>query len=212
MKLYGLSGLGADKRVFKYLNLECELVPIEWINPIKNEGIKDYAHRLSNCINEQEPFGIIGVSFGGLIAVEMSKIISPKLTILISSAETRNELRGIYKIISKAKFLQLIPSFLFNPPRFLAHWVFGAKYKKLLNEILDDTDLKFAKWAVQELVGWKNIERLNNPLLKIGGSKDKLIPSKNDDVIIKDGQHFMIVDEASKISNEINKVLRKLSN
>ncbi|MGB0839278.1 MAG: hypothetical protein ACPGXL_04005 [Chitinophagales bacterium] len=33
MKLYGISGLGADQRVFQYLNLDCELIPLDWIEP-----------------------------------------------------------------------------------------------------------------------------------------------------------------------------------
>ena len=87
MKVYGISGLGADKRVFEKLTLDLELIPIDWITPYKNERIEDYAKRLSKKIDKKEEFIIIGVSFGGLIATEISKILKSKLTILISSAE-----------------------------------------------------------------------------------------------------------------------------
>jgi hypothetical protein len=46
MKIYAISGLGADKRVFEYLSLEHELVPISWIKPKSKESIIDYAERL----------------------------------------------------------------------------------------------------------------------------------------------------------------------
>lgn len=211
MKLYGISGLGADKRVFKYLNLDCELIPIEWIEPIQNETIEAYSIRFSKAINTNEKFGIIGVSFGGLVAVEISKKLNPALTILISSAETRKELRWIYRIIGKTKLLQFLPTFLFDPPRIIANWVFGTKEKQLLKDILGDTDLKFAKWAVNKLVAWKNLEKITNPILKIGGTKDKLIPPKKDanHVLINKGQHFMIVDRADEISQIINEELKR---
>jgi len=211
MKLYGISGLGADKRVFEFLTLECELIPIEWIEPLKNETIENYAIRLSKSINKKEDFGIMGVSFGGLIAIEISKRLNPKLTILISSVETKWELRTIYRIIGKTKLLKLIPQFLFDPPRIIANWVFGAKKKKLLHQILDDTDLKFAKWAVNQLTNWKNGEKLSNPILKIGGTNDRLIPSKKDNNqrLIDKGKHFMIVDRADEISLIINEEVRK---
>jgi len=205
MKLYGISGLGADKRVFQNLTIECELIPIDWIEPKKNETIEEYSIRLSRKINTAEKFGIIGVSFGGLVAIEMSKKMNPTLTILISSAETKKELRVIYRIFGKSKLVNLMPTQLFDPPKKIAHWIFGAKDKQLLNQILDDTDLNFAKWAVKELVNWKNEEKLINPILKIGGTHDKLIPTKDTNTkLIERGEHFMIVDRANEISEMIN--------
>ena len=209
MKLYGISGLGADKRVFEYLDLDCKLIPIEWIEPLKNETIESYSIRISKSINREEDFGIMGVSFGGLVAVEISKRLNPKLTILISSAETRLELRLIYRIIGKTKLLKLIPQFLFDPPRIIADWIFGAVNKKLLNQILNDTDLYFAKWAVNQLTNWSNIEKLSNPVLKIGGTHDKLIPPNKNQRLIEKGEHFMIVDRAYEISQIINEIIRK---
>ena len=209
MKLYGISGLGADKRVFEYLDLDCKLIPIEWIEPLKNETIESYSIRISKSINREEDFGIMGVSFGGLVAVEISKRLKPKLTILISSTETKLELRLIYRIIGKTKLLKLIPQFLFDPPRIIADWIFGAVNKKLLNQILNDTDLYFAKWAVNQLTNWSNIEKLSNPVLKIGGTHDKLIPPNKNQRLIEKGEHFMIVDRAYEISQIINEIIRK---
>lgn len=39
MKIYGISGLGADKRVFQFLTLNYEFISIDWITPNKNETI-----------------------------------------------------------------------------------------------------------------------------------------------------------------------------
>jgi len=209
MKLYGISGLGADKSVFQYLKLDCLLVPIDWINPKINESIENYSIRLSEVIETDENYGILGVSFGGLIAIEISKKLNPKLTILVSSAETKADLRTIYKIIGKTRLLKLLPAKLFDPPRKIAHWIFGAKRKHLLNQILDNTDLSFAKWAIQALTTWSNTESLKYNILKISGTNDKLLPSKNDRKtrFIKYGEHFMIVDRAEEISSNVFGIL-----
>ena len=66
--------------------------------------------------------------------------------------------------------------------------------------------MSFAKWAVQELTNWKNETRLEN-VLKICGTKDKLIPPSKDSTeihLIEKGAHFMIVDRADEISSIIN--------
>ncbi len=207
MKIYALSGLGADKRVFSYLRLDHEIINLDWIQPTHNESIVSYAHRLSSKIDTTEDYGIMGVSFGGLVAVEISKILNPNITILISSAETNTDLRRIFMLLGKTKLLRILPKYFFDPPRFIAFWLFGAKNKKLLNQILNDTDLKFAKWAVNALVSWKNQKMLGNKVLKINGKSDKLIPvrdSSSSVEIIEGGAHFMIVDRAEEISVIIN--------
>lgn len=209
MKLYGISGLGADKRVFERLTLECEFIPIDWIQPLENESIEDYSKRLSTVIDQENDYGILGVSFGGLIAVEISKVLKPKLTILISSAETRDYLRSIFRGIGKIGITSLLPSRIFDPPRAIAHFIFGTNEKDLLNNILNDTDLDFAKWAVNELLNWKNTQRLER-VLQISGTNDKLISPKKDKKthLIKGGEHFMIVDRAEEISQIINQEIK----
>jgi len=212
LKIYGISGLGADERVFKFLKLDSELIPIDWIEPENNESMIAYAKRLVPKIDSNERICLLGVSFGGLVATEISKIIKPDITILISSAETKKDLPLLYRLFGKTKIVKLIPKKLFDPPRWIASFAFDTKQTKLLNAILDDTDLKFAKWAVGQLISWKNENRLEN-VIKIHGTKDKLIPlkSKINTEIIKDGQHFMIVDKAQEISDIINKEITKLA-
>jgi len=40
MKLYLIGGLGADERVFEYLNLNCATQTIKWIKPNLKEGLE----------------------------------------------------------------------------------------------------------------------------------------------------------------------------
>jgi pimeloyl-ACP methyl ester carboxylesterase len=206
MKMYGISGLGADQRVFKYLKLDCEFVPIDWITPFEKESIENYALRLAKVIDTNEEFSILGISFGGLVATEISKKLKPKLTVLISTVETNKELPTIYRLFGQTGIVDWMPKQLFDPPRFLAHWIFGTRRKKLLNAILDDTDLGFAKWAVQALLTWKNVEKISSPCLKISGTDDKLLPPtpSENTVLIENGEHFMIVDKAAEISEIVN--------
>ena len=210
MKIFAISGLGADQRIFEYLTLEYDLIPVEWIKPNPKEPIIEYSKRLIKKykIGEHETFGILGVSFGGLIATEISKLVTPKFTILISSVATRNELSGILKFIGRLKLIEVLPAKLLNPPKPVAYYMFGTQNKALLNAILDATDLNFTKWALSELVTWKNETQLHN-LIKICGTEDKLLPAKGDNaILIEKGQHFMIVDCAKEISDIINSTLK----
>lgn len=103
----------------------------------------------------------------------------------------------------------MLPKRLFLPPKFLANFLFGAKNKKLLNKIINDTDLAFAKWAINQLVCWQNDVAVEN-CVKISGSKDRLMPERDigNIRVVEDGGHFMIVDRAKEISELINKEIR----
>jgi pimeloyl-ACP methyl ester carboxylesterase len=71
MNAYFISGLGADKRIFSKLKLneKINIIHIDWITHNKNESLAAYAERLSNVIDITQPFALVGVSFGGMIAV-----------------------------------------------------------------------------------------------------------------------------------------------
>lgn len=203
MKLYLIGGLGADERVFKYLKLNCETQVIQWIQPKPNEDLKDYAKRLSNQINQNKDFGLLGVSFGGIIAIELAKLIQPKKMILVSSVETNSQLPKTYISIGKTRILNIIPDSLIKPPNQIQGFLFGAQNKELLKQIISDTEPAFIRWALNSIINWSNEEKFADAI-RIHGTNDKLIPLNGKAFEVKNGGHFMIVDKAEEISNLIN--------
>ncbi|HLV41853.1 MAG TPA: alpha/beta hydrolase [Brumimicrobium sp.] len=210
IKIYAISGLGADQRVFKELDIAAEITPLEWITPKDNEAIEEYAKRLAKKIDTNEEYAIMGVSFGGLVATEVSKNLNPKYTILLSTVETKDELRSFFKLVAKHDLDTKLPAGMFNPPKGLANFMFGAEKKAHLNAILEDTDPHFSKWAIHEMMNWKNETRIQ-PVLKISGTKDRVIPAPDVQNIhlIKGTGHFMVVDRADEVSEIINKYISK---
>jgi hypothetical protein len=205
LKLYAISGLGVDSRVFHELELECELIPLEWIDPYENESIQSYSMRLAESIDQSEEFGVLGVSFGGLVATEISLKLKPKLTVLVSTAETKDGLTKVFKLIGKYNMNDYLSTNMYDPPRRLSYFMFGTDNKQELDAILDDTDLVFTKWAVEELVNWENESRLEN-VINICGTDDRIFPPTESENLhlIEGGGHFMIVDKAKEVSKVIN--------
>lgn len=204
--LYLIGGLGADERVFRYLDLQAPTVSITWIKPKTKEPISSYAKRVMEQIDTNLPFGILGVSFGGLIAIEIAKISKPEILILISSAEIATQLPRKYIWLGKTGALCIIPNLLIKPPKFLQNYLFGAKNRQLLHQIIKDTDPNFIRWALQTMVKWDHKAK-DSATLRIHGTDDKLIPLKGQAIEIANGGHFMIVDRADEISKLVNKTL-----
>jgi len=206
--VYIFSGLGADKRVFQKMDFsEYNTTFVNWILPNKTENIESYAKKLIEQIKHEKPI-LIGLSFGGIIATEVAKIIETEKIILIASAKTKSEIPNYYRIAGKLKLHKLLPTKLMKIPNFFSFWFFGTENgndKKILSEILKDTDENFLKWAIDKIVNWKNeIEHKN--LIHIHGTADRILPINivNCQIKVKNGGHFMTLNKAEQL-NEIVK-------
>lgn len=208
-ELYIFSGLGADERVFQCLDFAgYSTTFIKWIAPLNDETIEQYTTRLLDQITTTKPT-LIGLSFGGLISVEVAKQIDTEKVILIASAKTKNEIPFYYRIAGKLQLHSLLPSSLFKSANFITNWFFGASSpedKQLLKQILIDTDPTFLKWAIDKVVHWTNQSMIHN-LYHIHGTRDRILPSNfvNCDITIKNGGHLMTLNR----SGELNDILRK---
>jgi len=214
MNAYFISGLGADKRIFSKLNLneKINIIHINWITPNKNESLALYAERLSKVIDQSQPFALVGVSFGGMIAVEMAKILNPVKTIIISSTMLAAQLPAIYRLAGQLRLLKLIPAKLLKSSNKLTqNYYFGthtSSEKSLLSKIIKDTDPYFLKWAIESILNWKNKTRPED-IYHIHGTNDKILYSKvaRPDFVIEKGTHFMVYQNAAEISGIIDKLL-----
>lgn len=212
-KIYIFSGLGVDRRVFDNINFgDLDVEFVDWITSLKSESLENYAERISRKISTEKPI-LIGLSFGGMVAVEISKIIKTEKIILIASAKNRFELPKFNRISGKLKLNKLIPKSIFKKQNFITNWLFGIEIeseKQLLKNILKDTDPNFFAWAINEIVNWKNITIPTN-VIHIHGNKDRIIPFKNvkADFVIEGGGHFMTVNKAVEIEKIIKSIIKK---
>ncbi len=145
MNLYFISGLGADNRIFQNLVLPevFKIYYIEWVTVSENESMESYCRRLSSQINTQEPFSLVGLSFGGVIAIELSKFLSPVQTVLISSFCFKKEVPWYYILLGESRIYKILPPRFLLKPNNMAFRLFGAykpEIKTLLKHILEDTD------------------------------------------------------------------------
>ncbi len=215
MNLYFISGLGADKRVFQKLQIPepFNIHHVEWMPVQPTDSLSEYCSRLTEQIDLNEPFILAGLSFGGLVAIELARKIKPVQTVLISSISSTNEVGNIYTLLSKLKLQKIIPMRLFLKPSPILYRLFGAhtnEEKNLLNNILLDTDPLFFQWAMGRMFAWKN-EWKPDRLLHIHGTSDKILPfNKNMRAIrVEGGEHLMVYSKAQEISRLLQAHLLK---
>jgi pimeloyl-ACP methyl ester carboxylesterase len=212
MKVYFVSGLAADSRVFKNICLpqHCEPVFLEWIEPLKNESLKDYALRMAGSINTAEPFALIGLSMGGMITAEIARQYKPAVVILISSIPGSAQLPFYFKAAGAVRLHKLVPVSLVKSAAKIKR-VFtseSAEDKIMLKQIIQDSDSRFIHWAMDAILKWR-CDALPQPYVHIHGSKDEILPMRftNPTHIIPKAGHLMVMNRAGEINSILQEVL-----
>lgn len=214
-EVYILSGLGADERVFEQIDFGPHtpiFIPWESVNP--DQSFESYIRQLSRHVQTPDPI-LIGISLGGIVAQEMSTLFHDCPVLIISSVRTRPELPPLMRFSGKTGLHKLIPIKRVLKNKQLNYWLFGTKTeteKKILDQILADSDPVFTKWAIGQVANWKRKERARANVLHIHGDQDRIFQIRhvNPDYIIPEGTHFMTVSKHEEVSRAIQDALKRL--
>ena len=210
--IYCISGLGATAKAFSKLNIEgCKLHVIEWLIPLPKETIEEYAARMAAEINEENPV-LLGLSFGGMMCIEIAKHLTVQKIILISSIKTKSELPLWMKTVAKLRLHKITPlktnSRLIRP---VQNYFLGAhtpEDKEVAIQFRHNADINYVRWAIDKVVNWKNTWQ-HPSLIHIHGTADKMfaINKAQPTHIIPKGGHFMVMNKAEEVSCVINQFL-----
>ncbi|NRA12405.1 MAG: alpha/beta hydrolase [Crocinitomicaceae bacterium] len=204
--IYCLGGLFKDDQIFQNLHPEgVELVHIKYNTPLKDESLSHYSKRLFEKLQLPEKYQLLGVSFGGMIATEFSKIRTPEKLYLVSSVSQTTEIPLKFKIALFLRLHKIIPNAIVRHENFISRCIAGIKKKndqERMTRLLSNADAEFLKWGLDSFFRWKNT--LIPKAIRIHGTKDRIFPyTGNVDHPIQDGSHFIMTNR----SDEIAKIL-----
>tara|TARA_B100000989_G_scaffold98335_1_gene71748 strand:+ start:143 stop:784 length:642 start_codon:yes stop_codon:yes gene_type:complete len=212
-----MPGMAANSKIFEFIKLPKNFVInyLEWYQPKANDDLSSYVNRLTKKIHGQNII-LIGQSFGGIIIQEISKIINVKKVIIISSVKSRHELPLMMQLSKKTKAYKLLPLNWIDDFESLVMFVFGPMIKKrisLYRKYLSFRDERYLKWAIHQIVNWKQEFPVKNTI-HIHGSQDLVFPSiyiKNA-IFVKGGNHAMILRKANWFNENLPKLIIDDSN
>jgi pimeloyl-ACP methyl ester carboxylesterase len=207
-----MPGMSANSLIFEKIKFpeNFKLHKLDWINPDIDESIVNYAKRLSEKIVHKNPV-LIGVSFGGILVQEISKIIKVDKLIIISSIKCNKEMPSHMKFGKITKSYKLLPVKWINDFESLISFVLGPKIKKrvdLYRKYLSVRDENYLSWSLREMIEWKQSKPLKN-IIHIHGTKDLVFPTlyiKNF-IEVPRGDHAMILKRAEWINQNIPKMI-----
>lgn len=212
--LYILPGLAADERIyFRFKLYDYEYHYLNWVDPLPGEDISAFAKRFSERVDTSRPFVLIGCSLGGIMSMEMSRYIQPEKIILISSLQRASEFPWYLRFFKYFQIYRIIPFSVFTGSIALYRMFHGrsnAQIAKMLHDMIKESSPKFFKWAIHEVLHWKD-RAPPTYVHGIHGAKDILFPARylSARVMIPNGDHFMVVLFSESIEKEIRNILEK---
>lgn len=214
ISIYFMPGLAAGPEIFENLTLSkdtYEFHYLTWKKPLAiEETLPNYAMRMCQDVKDENPV-LIGVSFGGILVQEMSKILNCKKVFIISSIKTSDELPKKLKFVSFWNLYKLFPISVISNFENYSRFFVGKRLQKralIYKKYLSVRDEGYLKWAIKNVLEWKQKEAIEN-LVHIQGTNDTIFPIKNisNAIEIENGTHIMILNKARKISDIIHQAL-----
>ena len=212
LKVYFISGMGADRRIFRHIRLPAnfEADYLDWIPFKKGEELEDYAVRLAEGIAPGEPFILIGLSLGGIMAVEIAKRRVPVCTILLSSVPLSGQLPSYFKIARWLPLLDLVPLSFFKSSAILKRMftLESKEDKALILQMIREADASFIRWAMGAVVGWRN-KVMPVPLWHLHGTRDEIFPIwlTRPTHRISGGGHLLVLTHAREVNTLLGEIL-----
>jgi pimeloyl-ACP methyl ester carboxylesterase len=213
-RLFCLPGLGADSRMFRYLDLPSEeLVGIDWVVPQRQESLAAYTERLLAPYRPGPEDVMLGVSFGGIVALEAARLMGGAPLVVVSSIKRSAERPPYFPFFRRVPIQRVLPSktikrigTIVPPPQRTG---LRADEYVLFLDMVNQTDPTFMRWGIEQMLRWEN-QWLPPCWLHLHGDRDLLFPINRipDATVIRGGTHFMIVRQASLINQHIRQFLQ----
>ena len=213
MKLYVISGLGADFKVLEKITFppKLEVVFLDWLIPENKEEFHHYVERMAARVDDSEPFALLGYSFGGLIVQEIDKLKSAEKVVIMGSIKSDKEKSRFIKFGEISRITKYLPQGMFNVKSAAIYSVARSfvdpKNPKLM-EYFTVRDQYYLKWGIEKVSDWKFEE--NPKVIQILGSKDIVFPVKysNPDYVVENGTHLFPATKPKQVSKILTEIFQ----
>ncbi|WP_124642212.1 alpha/beta hydrolase [Amniculibacterium aquaticum] len=212
MKLYTISGLGADYKVLEKLQFPSryEVVFLDWLIPEKKEDFHSYVNRMAAKIDTSKPFVLLGYSFGGIVVQEINQIFPAEKVIILGSIKSDLEKSKFINLGKITKIPKLLPERFFNEKNITAYSFLRKLFDSKNPKVLDYFTVRnayYLKWSIEKIAEWKH--QSNAEIIQILGDKDIVFPIKNSkpDFVIKGGTHLFPLTKAKEVSEILQQIL-----
>lgn len=198
--IYLLPGMGADRRMYPapWDELPSSIV-LEWAPYFGEQSLSAVAAAIGRRHSFDGETWIVGSSLGGMIALELAKVVPVKGVILIGSARSPSEIGPLLRILT--------PLLEMTPLAFLQQ--LARKAPSELIQMFSASDPAFIRAMCRGIFQW---EGRTDPALRvhrIHGRHDLVIPLPANADCVLDGGHLIAMTHAQECVDYVRKIITK---
>lgn len=216
--LYYLCGLGTDERLWQPLITQG--LPgkvLKYPAPLPDDTLPVYAGRWSAHLAEEmagdQDAVLVGMSFGGLMAGELARLLNPKGLVLISTLKRADELPPYFRrmrVLTDYVTGMQLRDWHFNLARLYYGILPDSAANDLIVKMIGDSDPTVHRFIIRSVLHWAPSWQPFVNLLHVHGALDRVFPPKylKEPVsYIPGGTHIVVLEEPALIAAHIQKYL-----
>lgn len=173
-----------------------------FLPPRPKESLASYAGRMAQRLTADAY--IVGVSFGGIVAVEVSRVLQPRGCVVISSIRSPSQLPPWFRVLRRinpsrmSSLIGMIGKAAVMLPNCTATRS-TLRARKLHGESGD-----WHRWATSSVLAWQP-EPVDFPMLQIHGNRDTTFPIRYvvPDVCVENGTHSLPISHPQATADAI---------
>ena len=213
-RLILFSGLGVGGELFiPQRPISARVETPTWIDPIEAESIRQYALRMAETIEPGDDLFVGGVSFGGMIALEVAQTLQARGVFLSSSGYSYRQIALPIRMIGHAVGAAPIPLLraALTGAGLLVRVVGrpNRRQRNLVLSLVPKANLKLTRWGGPAIMNWEFRGTLPCPVHQVHGEIDRVVPRANvdPDLTIEGGGHIINVTHAQQVNTFITRHL-----
>ena len=181
---------------------------VPFIEPEPNESLPDYAKRMAPQFPDQCFIG--GVSFGGILAQEIARVVQPAGCIVLASIQKPSQLPPwlrLWRVFGGCHASRLLNA-VGSSAKYVPESIRTSSTARLTK--LSGTSGKWHRWATSAVLDWSPDTPIASPVLHVHGDADTTFPVRytKPDTVIRHGRHALPLSHPIETANVINDFTR----
>lgn len=206
-------GLGTDDRLLvRQIERFPGLIVPPWLAHRPGDTLVEYAARLAAPLASLAPFWVGGSSFGGMLALEIAKLLSTRGVILIGSARSRMAIAPSLRIAGSG--IRHLPVFAYAAVRRIAPTIArvcfsGSSDARAIGFASSPTvPSSFVKWGLGAILDWPGLPDPGVPVHHIHGDADRVIALRRvqPDRVVRGAGHLLALTHGHAVNDYIGEV------
>ncbi|TWT50576.1 hypothetical protein Pla22_33190 [Rubripirellula amarantea] len=211
------SGMGADASVFLPQTVAFpNLIVPEWVVPNDGDDLRSYCVRIADALAVDRPCIVGGASFGGIVALEMTRHINAMACILIGSIRGPHQLPQRIRILRPfSAALNITPLTLLQKSAALsavAARSAGAKHLAGITRQFSRADADVLRWSARQILSWDSSYE-DVDVRHIHGDRDNVFPIScvEPDEVVAGGGHVISMTHGSQVNEFLRKHISQIT-